>query len=510
MNPLPGRPPGGGNPPPTPVGPDTSADAAPDTAWAWTRARARHDPLWAALLTLVVACVGSGTPQLWRDELASWSAADRTTGQLIKMLGNVDAVSGAYYLLLHGWNSVLGDSPAVLRMPSALAMAGAAAFVTLTARKLFDRRTAVFAGVLFALLPAVSKYGQEARSYAFAVLAAAAATHLLMRALERPTVARWLPYAAAVTAAGFFHIVSLLFLLPHALIVLGRARDARSWRLPARYAAAVAVALLPVIPLIVLGRRQVSRQLGWIAVPHLRDLAALWINLTASPLVALPLLAAAALPLAWSRGRRPAAELALVALVPIPAAWVLSQGATSYFLDRYLLFTLPAWVVLAAAGLGALRPRALSGAALVFMVALGAGDQLQLRTEYAKSSADGKGAAAIIAKGYEPGDGFAPAGGRLFMTDSLVEYYLPDHVKPKDVFVQRSAVANDDLFPVECTRPVQCLDGTRRIWMVTASGSPNPYDGFSPDQTKALKDHYTPVKSTKVGSLRVTLVERAR
>ncbi|MCB5179108.1 glycosyltransferase family 39 protein [Streptomyces antimicrobicus] len=492
-----------------PAGPHAGPDATP------TPALARFDWLWAALLTFAVACTGGGVAQPWRDELASWHAARRGTGDLVDMLGNVDAVSGVYYLVLHGWVSLAGDSPAMLRMPSALAMAGAAAFVVLTARRLFDRRVAVFAGVLFALVPAVSKYGQEARSYAFVVLAVSAATWLLLRALERPTAKRWLPYAVAVAAAGLFHIVSLLVLLPHGLIVLGRWWGSRSRRLLVGYVLTVAVALLPVVPLVLLGRRQVGRQISWLTAPHLRDLAGTWSNLVASPLTSYALLAAALLPLAWTRGRRPAAELALVAALPIGVAWVISHGSTSYFLDRYLLFTLPAWVVLAAAGLGALRPRALGVTGLVVLVALGMTDQRHLRTKYAKDGTDGKRVAEVIAKDYKPGDGFAPVRGsdRVFMIDFTVEYYLPGKVKLKDVFAERSAVADDDLFPVECEQAARCatdLNGTQRVWVVTWSGTSNPYHKFPEAQQKALKDHYKPVRTTKLGNLQVTLVERAR
>lgn len=474
---------------------------------------ARFDPLWAAVVTFALSCAGSGTVLLWRDELASWSAAVRSPGDLLAMLGNVDAASGAYYLVLHAWVSVFGDSPAMLRMPSALAMAGAAAFVVLTGRTLFDRRTALFAGVLFAAIPAISKFGQEARAYAFVTLAVAAATWLLIRALSRPTALRWLPYGAAVTCAGFFHIVSLLVLLPHALIVLGRWWGARTWRLPAGYALTVLASLLPLLPLIVVARRQTGRQIGWLHPPHLADFAGLWSTLSLSPAVSYALLAAAALPLAWSHGRRPAAELALVAALPIPAAWLVSQSGSSYFLDRYLLFTLPAWAVLAAAGLGALRPRPLGITGLVLLMALGLSHQRQLRTEHSKGPADGKRAAAVIAEGYRPGDALAPVGGRderLFMFGPMVQYYLPAHRQPKDVFVERSAVESHDLFPTECSRPAPCLAGIRRVWVVTWSGTANPYHAFPQDQEKALRDHYEVVHTTRVGALQVTLVERMR
>ncbi|THA55986.1 glycosyltransferase family 39 protein [Streptomyces sp. A1136] len=472
----------------------------------------RHDWLWAALLTFGVAVTGSGTPQLWRDELASWNAAIRGTGDLVAMLGHVDAVSGLYYLLLHGWVSVFGDSATMLRMPSAFAMAGAAAFVVLTARTLFDRRAAVFAGLLFALLPSVSRYGQEARSYAFVVLAVTAATWLLVRALDRPGPRRWAPYALAVAAAGLFHIVSLLFLLPHALIVVLRWWRDRRGRTVVAFTVTVAFALVPVVPLVLLGQRQVGRQISWIKTPHLRSIAEIWDSLFGSPLVSLAIAALALLPLAWSRGRRPAVELVLIGAVPIAAAWVVSQGSTSYFMDRYLLFTVPAWVVVAAAGLAALRPRPLGVAGLAAVILLGLPDQRQLRTETAKAGRDGAEAAAVIAKGYRPGDGFVPVRGddRVYMTDFQVEYSLPPRVELRDVFAQRSAVANDDLFPVECAQPEKCLGTTRRVWVVTWSGTQNPYHRLPKKQAEALEKHYKPVRRTKVHGLQVSLLERVR
>ncbi|WP_328299008.1 glycosyltransferase family 39 protein [Streptomyces sp. NBC_00435] len=493
--------------------PSTTGRTTPGAHSAAAPGPARQpDWLWAAALTLVVAVVGSGTPLLWRDELASWNAAVRSTGDLIGMLGHVDAVSGLYYLLLHAWTSVFGDSEAMLRMPSAIAMAGAAAFAVLTARTAFDRRTAVFTGLLFALIPSVTRYGQEARSYAFVVLAVTAATWLLLRALERSTPARWAPYAVAVTAAGLFHIVSLLFLLPHALIVLLRWWSDRRGRTLVGFTVTVALALVPVVPLVLLGQRQVGRQISWIKTPHLRSIADVWNALFGSPLVALAVIGLALLPLAWPRGRRRALELLLVGAVPILADWVVSQGSTSYFMDRYLLFTMPAWVVLAAAGLAALRPRPLGVAGLAAVILLGLPDQRQIRTETVKNGVEGEQAARIIAKGYRPGDGFVPVRGAdsVYMVDFQVEYALPDRVELRDVFAERSGVANDDLFPVECKQAEQCLGTTQRIWVVTWSGTENPYHKLPKDQAAALEKHYKVVQTTKAHGFQVTLVERVR
>ncbi|MFF4329554.1 glycosyltransferase family 39 protein [Streptomyces sp. NPDC001591] len=474
------------------------------------------DWLWAALLTLAVTTFRAGTPQLWRDELASWNAASRSTGELSALLQHVDAVSGLYYFLLHFWISAFGDSPAMLRLPSALAMAGSAALVVLIARSLFDRRTAVFAGLVFALLPAVTRFGTEARSYAFVVLTVTAATWLLLRVLERPAVWRWAGYAALVAVSGLLHMVSLLVLLPHAIITAMRWWHGRRTRTALSFVAAAAVGLLPVVPLVLLGQRQVGRQISWITTPHMRDISGLWESLFASPLVALAVAALALLPLGWPRGRRPAVELMLLGAVPIAACFLASQGSSAYFVDRYLLFTLPAWAILAAAGLAALRPRAVGAAGLAVLVLLGAPDQRQLRTEQAKETSDGAGAARVIVQGYRPGDGFVPVRGkeeRVFMIDYQIGYHLPDRVRPRDVFTQRTAVASEDLFPVECRQPERCLGEARRIWLVTRATDDDhgdPYNKLPAAQTQALKKHYRIARTTEVRGLHVSLLERVK
>jgi mannosyltransferase len=82
---------------------------------------------WAApvVVTAALGLFEIGVPQLWRDELASWSAATRTLPQLWAMVHNIDAVLGLYYLGLHLWMVVFGDSATAMRLPSVIAMAAA-------------------------------------------------------------------------------------------------------------------------------------------------------------------------------------------------------------------------------------------------------------------------------------------------------------------------------------------------------------------------------------------------
>ncbi|AUG77698.1 hypothetical protein CFP65_2885 [Kitasatospora sp. MMS16-BH015] len=472
----------------------------------------RYVWLWPALLTLGLGVHGSWRPELWRDELATWTAAGRSTGELFDLLGHVDAVSGAYYLLMHFWIGAFGDSPTVLRLPSALAMTGAAVFVVLAGRKLFGPRTALVAGLLFAVVPSISRYAQEARSYAFVLLAVSAATWLLLRAIERPTVLRWLPYAVAVALAGLFHMVSLVFLAGHAVIVAMRWQQSRDRRLLFGFPAAVVVAMLPVLPLVMLGQKQAGRQIGWLHQPGLATYVDFWHGLFGSALVSGCFLALAAIPAGWSVGRRRAFEVGVLAGLPIVLTWFVSQGHTAYFFDRYQLYTVPAWAILAGAGLAAIRPRALTALGLVAVALLGYQDQQALRKSTSHEVTNGKAAAKIIADGYRAGDGFVPVRGSSswMMIDLETEYYLPKGVHLKDVFAARSAEQKQDLFVDPCKEPAACIGDTGRVWVVTLGEADDPYANLEKPEAEALRAVFTPVQVKHVRGLTVSLLERHR
>jgi hypothetical protein len=91
---------------------------------------------WPALITLAFGLYQVGHPELWRDELASWSFASRPVPELISAARHTGATQLAYYLLLHVWMAAFGDSADAMRVPSVLAMAAAAACVALVGRRL--------------------------------------------------------------------------------------------------------------------------------------------------------------------------------------------------------------------------------------------------------------------------------------------------------------------------------------------------------------------------------------
>ena len=144
------------------------------------------DPLIVGVLAAAVSLVGAGRPSFWYDEAATISASySRSLGQLWQMLTNVDAVHGLYYLLMHGWFTLFPPTEFWSRVPSGLAVGGAAAGVVVLGRQFSSRTVAVSSGLICAILPRATWAGIEARPYALSMMAAVWVTVLLVHAARR-------------------------------------------------------------------------------------------------------------------------------------------------------------------------------------------------------------------------------------------------------------------------------------------------------------------------------------
>src|SRR5215475_3271099 len=84
-----------------------------------------------ALVTAAVTGYRVGHRQLWGDEYATWTAATRNMSEFAHLLNHVDRFLAPYYLFMHGWISVFGDSPTALRLPSVIAISIAAGLIVI-------------------------------------------------------------------------------------------------------------------------------------------------------------------------------------------------------------------------------------------------------------------------------------------------------------------------------------------------------------------------------------------
>jgi mannosyltransferase len=506
---------------------DVPADAASGQVSRGPAARGAADgsavvrwliPVIPALLALLTGGYHLGVPPLWRDEAATKAIAGRSVGQIVATMPHDDVVHFAYYLVVHVVIRIFGSSNAALRLPSVLAMAVAAAFTALIAQRLallggrwYAACTGLLAGVVFAVLPPVIRYAQEARSYAIVTMLAAIATYLLLRALEDGRPGRWAAYGAAVFLTGLFNIFGLLILTAHGVTLLAAGRlgaggTGRAARPGGRRLAGVPLAWLItgvlaaalLVPLAILAYAQ-RDALSWMSptpvVKNIVALTRLWPGSAALawPVFGLAAIGVAASLIAWRRALS-AATVALPWLVVPPAILLAVSTSHPVYDERYVEFCLPALAICVACGItwlwraiaGAAVPSAASragqpgtlwwlagaaavAAAVALVVALQPADALVRQPGYRPDSLEHE--SAIIAANAKPGDivFFIP------VNDRIVSMPFPGPWRElRDIALAVTPTASSTLYGTDVGRAMLLTRFTHvtRAWVVSSSEVP--------------------------------------
>ena len=165
--------------------------------------------------TLIITLWGLTRVPLWLDELVTLDAV--TEGPFAY---THDMMHVPWYVFMWVWTfggSVVADS--WLRLPSALFMTLATFFVAVTAKEVGGRRSGLAAGIVFALVPGVSRFGQETRSTALVTALAAGATLILVLGARNPSRRRlWVGYVGLLAPMGLLNSVSLALVAGHAVL----------------------------------------------------------------------------------------------------------------------------------------------------------------------------------------------------------------------------------------------------------------------------------------------------
>ncbi len=371
------------------------------------------DPVSVALFATVVSAAGSARPSLWFDEAATISASTRTVPQLWRMLGNIDAVHGVYYLLMHGWFAVFPATEFWSRLSSAVAVGLAAAGVVVLGGQLSNRRVALAAGLVFALLPRVTWAGIEVRSYALTMVAAVWLTVFCVAAVRHGRPRWWLGYAVLAFGAALLNVFLVLLIAVHAIVV---AVLARSWGVWRRWAVAATVVAGAVTPFLIFTQTQLF-QVGWISRLGARTFGDVLQQqyfddaLPAAVLSGLLMFTAAVLSRRTDGG---AASPDPARLLMVGAAWILLPTGVlllysvlqhPIYYPRYLSFTAPAVALLLGYCITVVgrSPAGVTALLLVFAVAA-TPNFLAQRGPYAKEGMDFSQVADVITRHAAPGD----------------------------------------------------------------------------------------------------------
>ncbi|MFI9764746.1 glycosyltransferase family 39 protein [Streptomyces sp. NPDC051963] len=449
---------------------------------------------------------------LWHDEAVTLELASRSLPDLWQTLGNIDAVHGAYYFLMHVLFGLFGTDLLALRLPSVLAGALAAAGVTALGIRLAGTRAGILAGLSFAVLPDVQKYSQEGRSYSIVCALVVWATYFLVSAAisrrapeiirRRRSMVPWIAYGTLMLAACILHQFAALALVVHAFVVPDYAR--RPW---AYTALLVAVG---VAPLAALGTAQ-SGQVAWID------------GVTGSEYQRFAILASFAIVLSYfaSSGNAgkvsPEAPFSLRAialpLFVLPTALLMLISLYKpFYVERYVLYGLVGLALL----LGAVLDRMLrlgrtlrvtAVIAIALAITLLIPESLKLRTPESRSD-NVTALAIILSREYAPGDGI------LYLSVKRRAWSLAYPSVNRGMFDLAQALtpaASHDLYGTELPSPQirARMRSSARILVVTEpEGTHGESSATEQIKERVLAEYFTKDRTIRIDGAQVIIYEQ--
>lgn len=439
--------------------------------------------LASVLLASATVIWGINDRAAWLDEAISRAA----TGQLAETIDRTGGTMAAYYVVLDGWTGLFGDSITTMRLLSLVFVVFTVVTVSRIAARLLDPSAGILATIIVALLPGITRYGQEARSYALTASIAAASWLALMNAVRGSGVPErqarstvwWMAVAALSLLGVLAHGLFLLQVAAQALSLLfGRRRDLY------RFAPAGLLSFLAVMYLFKTGADHVANWVPPLSAQQALDAGALPFAPSVAP--ALALLAVATVGAIVAVRRSSAAtgpEERWLCLVPVFWAVVpllllaLLSVSRPYFLARYLVASLPAMALLLATGIqrltGVVGSRfedvdkrtllGVTGTACVGLLLVG---QVSMHRE---KGDDWRGAAGVLATNIEPSDAvlFTQPDLKLPFDTAWSELDERPPSAPQPIY-PAYPLGELHRFPVDVPREdlEQAITDTSRLWVV--------------------------------------------
>jgi mannosyltransferase len=443
------------------------------------------DPLAIGVLATAVSLAGAGRPSFWYDEAATISAAySRSLDQLWRMLGNVDAVHGLYYVFMQGWFQIFPPTEFWSRVPSGLAIGGAAAGVVVLGKQFLSRTVGVTSGVVCAILPRATWAGIEARPYAASMMAAAWLTVLLVRAARRENAWAWLSYRIVLALSILLDVYLVLLLLVHTAFLCLFCRKRTVLVRFAITAVLVGCILSPFVARTIGQAHQISWIADWPPIGRrtIEDVAVQQYFERSPPFTILSALLALVTIVLWLSASAPLMESGrqlltmAIAWLAVPTGLIVIWSALVHpiYTPRYLTFTAPAMALILGVCIATVAPRSWATIALIAIFAIAAAPNFirAQRNPYAKYGMDYSQVADLITLKAAPGN-------CLLVNDTVT--FMPAPMRPLlaarpdayrkliDLTLWRRATDRNDIFDTNLIPEVvaEPLSHCSVVWIIT-------------------------------------------
>jgi 4-amino-4-deoxy-L-arabinose transferase-like glycosyltransferase len=361
---------------------------------------------------LVLRLRDLGVRSLWVDELFSVGLAAQSPSTILTVLYGEEANMTLYYAIMYLWVRLVGPSAGEvwMRLPSVIfGVAGIWALYRLGAR--LDRP---LTGLMAAGFAAVNAYhvemSQEARAYTLWALLATLSWVALLDAFDAGSRRAWLRYVAWTTVAFYAHFFTVFAIAAQVVVVAIRSRVSE-WRILVVSGICVVGLCVPFLPFFM--ENSDGSQILHVRTStgvDLFNLLRLFAGASTPSIVAYGVLGVVGVGVGVWRAARTRSQADL-GRVLVPLLWLLVPVLTIFLLsyvkpmfkERYLFAAMPAFPLLAALGLMALRPallRLLVGLVVMGLATVPIVDGLEIR-----QSENWRGAVAHLEASVQPDDG---------------------------------------------------------------------------------------------------------
>jgi uncharacterized membrane protein len=311
----------------------------------------------------------------WLDETASAIWASGTIAETIA-LAKADVHPPLYFILLGFWGDIFGRGDFALRTFSVVLGVLCIPLLFVTARELFKKESvAIIAALLLAVSQFHVQFSQEARGYAMMCFLAICSMYLFLRLLKSPTFTKIFFYFLSGIILLYTHLFGALFIITQNIFLLFFKKN---FGLSFKRWAAIQIALfVTFLPWLFIIRDQMAAHKEfWILPFQLSSLPQLLLNfsgsLTVWGIIALAIFCSAIAFALWHKRvfLKSEWEFSFVLLwfaVPIIIAIIASILLQPVFMPRFLIGTLPAFLLLAAYGIHLLKIRFLIISAIAIL-----------------------------------------------------------------------------------------------------------------------------------------------
>jgi 4-amino-4-deoxy-L-arabinose transferase-like glycosyltransferase len=349
-----------------------------------------------------------GTKSLWLDEGATVTLARMEWPHFVHVWWYGEAsFQGAFFLLMRGWLH-LGQSEVWVRLPAAIFGIASIPLIYVVARKLVGVGPALASAAILAFSPTHVYYSQEARSYTMTILLVLVSSWFFVRAVEQNRERDWALWTIFGVLAVYSHYFGSLVLVAQACSLLFHKKPTPWGRLVIHSLAILAIAA-PGLTYVLRVPPQ-AMTFPWMPKPTPKQVLHLALFLGGSGekfLLATILWVAGVIAIRRQRKGGPTPDSYWLGMLVISWAVVpilltaLASLCHPIFVQRYMIFSIPATIMLAGRGMNALPQRRLG---VWLVIALCVVSVPTIFVGYRKPREDWRNATSVILASAKPGD----------------------------------------------------------------------------------------------------------